>query len=44
LQVPPPLDMVSGRLIDATTQAPTELHGLNFFGWETGTFNFDGLW
>jgi hypothetical protein len=43
-QVPPALDIVKGSLAEARTGKPVELHGLNWFGWETDTPGFDGLW
>lgn len=43
-QVAPQLDIVNGALTDVRTGKPAELHGLNWFGWETSTPGFDGLW
>lgn len=44
LQVPPALAVAGGRLIERASGAPAELHGVNYFGWNTDTPNFDGLW
>jgi hypothetical protein len=44
LQVPPALDIQSGTLTEVRSGKPAVLHGLNWFGWETDTPGFDGLW
>lgn len=44
VQVPPALDIAGGSLTEAKTGKVAELHGLNWFGWETDTPGFDGLW
>jgi hypothetical protein len=44
LQVPPALDIAGGSLTEAKSGKVAELHGLNWFGWETDTPGFDGLW
>uniref|UniRef100_A0A383WE90 Ammonium transporter AmtB-like domain-containing protein n=1 Tax=Tetradesmus obliquus TaxID=3088 RepID=A0A383WE90_TETOB len=43
-KVPPALAVAGGRLIERASGAPAELHGVNYFGWNTDTPNFDGLW
>jgi hypothetical protein len=42
--VPPALDIEGGTLTETKSGKPAELHGLNWFGWETDTPGFDGLW
>jgi hypothetical protein len=42
--VPPALAIINGRLVQRALGAPAQLHGVNFFGWNTDTPNFDGLW
>jgi hypothetical protein len=45
LQVPPPLRIEpGGKLVDANSGKPAVLHGVNWFGWHVGSYNFDGLW
>jgi hypothetical protein len=44
VQVPPALAVTNGRLVERASGAPAQLHGVNFFGWNTDTPNFDGLW
>jgi hypothetical protein len=44
-QVLPPLTLVSGgRLVLEETGEPAMLRGLNWFGWNVGAFNMDGMW
>lgn len=44
-QIPPALRVTAGGdLVKASSGARAVLHGVNWFGWETGTFNLDGLW
>lgn len=44
LQVPPALTLRNGTLVERNTGRPAQFRGTNFFGWNTGTLNFDGLW
>jgi hypothetical protein len=44
LQVPPALTVRIGTLVERNTGRPAQLRGTNFFGWNTGSLNFDGLW
>jgi hypothetical protein len=44
-QVLPPLEFApGGRLQLVETKEDAVLRGANFFGWNVGAYNFDGLW
>lgn len=43
-QVPPALTIRNGMLVERGTGRPAQLRGTNFFGYNTGSLNFDGLW
>lgn len=34
----------NGTLVEKVTGKPARMHGVNFFGWNAQTPNFDGLW
>lgn len=42
--MPPALQLINGTLLEQQTGKAATLHGVNWFGWNTGTLNFDGLW
>lgn len=45
LQVPPPLKLTAeGDILNEETGQKAQLHGINWFGWETATPSVDGLW
>lgn len=44
LQVAPALTIKGGALVELPTGQPAALHGINWFGWNEGTSNPDGLW
>ena len=45
-RAPPPPVAVGrgGRFVDAATGADVVMRGVNWFGWNVGQYNFDGLW
>jgi hypothetical protein len=45
VQVPAALKITAdGNLVEAASGKRAKLKGINWFGWETGSANLDGIW